>query len=166
MGMSDISKNYLEFFKESSSDPIFVQFKGENKIFINHLCDEADNEKKAYGIRSFNKIFEQKITQDKLMCRVLSMIHHLQDGVENGFDPNGLGRYEHAATDYPKIYETILKGISAEALQAMSEHKMEFATHFYPENLGEKVADKILKDRSKILGLPELKTNTALLMRA
>jgi hypothetical protein len=154
--MSDLSRNYLEFFKENSSDPIFSQFKGEDKIFINHLCDEADNERKAYGIRSFNKIFEQKIGQDKLMGRVLSMVYHLQDGIDNGFDPKGLGKYEHASTDYPNIYNIILKGISEKALVEMSEHKMDFATHFYPENLGEKVVERIIKDRAKIIGLPKL----------
>lgn len=90
------------------------------------------------------------------MGRVLSMVYHLQDGIDNGFDPKGLGKYEHASTDYPNIYNIILKGISEKALVEMSEHKMDFATHFYPENLGEKVVERIIKDRAKIIGLPKL----------
>lgn len=157
-----MQENYLELFKESSIEPAFIKDRGKNKIFLHTLTCEEDYRRVAYGIKSVNKILEDPKTFDEdtrklaLASRMIAMINALQEGVKNGFDKNGLGRYKKAEEDYPRLYALIIDGISEKALDEISKHEMQFGTHVLPLDLGKKLADTIREDRknglSNIIG--------------
>ena len=140
--------NMLEFFKESSRGPKFIPHQGQNKIFFHTYTCEEDFQSKAYSMDSVNDAFERKKDPESLLSKMIIMLHELNESVHTGiWDKKKLGKYEHAETDYPKIYKIVLEEISDGALENIANHKLDFGLSVHPSDLGKTVAQRIKEDR-------------------
>jgi len=138
----------LFIFKDQ--DRRMKRFAGQDKVFFHVTCT-GGGQYLSYGMNTINTEFESGGNLENLQEKMVECMAYLQDGYHSGKYEGKAGEYEHAATEYPQRYETLVHGLSDESIEAMK--KLDLSKRTYPrdQNLFFQI---LIKDREMLCPSP------------